>query len=160
MSAPIMVDYFRDPRRLGARCGSRSSPIRMSLVCSKARLRDEIPPAAFAKLVPGALGAESGNGAFCLFPMPASALASPRRPSDCHRRQVPSEVVPVSFGLDDVARGLAGVGFIKIDVEGHEARGAPAAPWATITESRPTLLIEIEERHRKGAALRGGLRFA
>jgi FkbM family methyltransferase len=41
------------------------------------------------------------------------------------------------------------VGFIKIDVEGHElsvVRGGVG----TITRSRPNMLIEIEERHREG----------
>ena len=51
--------------------------------------------------------------------------------------------------LDDLVRGRR-VGFIKIDVEGYEVavlRGG----MGIISESRPTLLIEIEERHRKGA---------
>lgn len=45
---------------------------------------------------------------------------------------------------------LRGVGFIKIDVEGYESavlRGATE----TIKRSRPSLLIEIEERHKPGA---------
>jgi FkbM family methyltransferase len=50
--------------------------------------------------------------------------------------------------LDDY--GLRDVGFIKIDVEGHELavlRGA----METIRASRPTLLVEIEDRHRNNA---------
>ncbi|MGE0717472.1 MAG: FkbM family methyltransferase [Alphaproteobacteria bacterium] len=45
--------------------------------------------------------------------------------------------------------GLAPVGFIKIDVEGHEGavlRGG----MGTVARDRPTLLIEIEERHHPG----------
>jgi FkbM family methyltransferase len=38
------------------------------------------------------------------------------------------------------------VGFVKIDVEGHEERVLRGA-LETVRESRPTLLIEIEERH-------------
>jgi FkbM family methyltransferase len=49
--------------------------------------------------------------------------------------------------LDDY--GLADVGFIKIDVEGHE-EGVLAGAMATINRDRPNLLIEIEERHNPG----------
>jgi FkbM family methyltransferase len=50
--------------------------------------------------------------------------------------------------LDDY--GLRDVGFIKIDVEGHELpvlRGAAN----TLRSERPALLIEAEERHRRNA---------
>ena len=49
--------------------------------------------------------------------------------------------------LDDVT--LPQIGFIKIDVEGHELnvlRGAKR----TISTDRPTLLVECEERHNPG----------
>ncbi|MDH4074416.1 MAG: FkbM family methyltransferase [Acidimicrobiia bacterium] len=52
--------------------------------------------------------------------------------------------------LDDY--GLGDVGFVKIDVEGHELavlRGA----LATIAGQRPRLLVEVEERHRAGATI-------
>lgn len=49
--------------------------------------------------------------------------------------------------LDDYA--FAGVGFIKIDVEGHE-EGVLRGALQTIRRHRPTLLIEIEERHNPG----------
>jgi FkbM family methyltransferase len=50
--------------------------------------------------------------------------------------------------LDDY--GLSDVGFIKIDVEGHELsvlRGATS----TLRSQRPALLIEAEDRHRPNA---------
>jgi FkbM family methyltransferase len=46
--------------------------------------------------------------------------------------------------LDDL--GLGDIGFIKIDVEGHE-REVLAGAAQTIGRDRPTLLVEIEEAH-------------
>jgi FkbM family methyltransferase len=57
--------------------------------------------------------------------------------------------VPVKT-LDDFA--FEGVTFIKIDVEGHEGavlRGAAA----TIEAARPTVLVEVEERHLAGGTI-------
>ena len=53
--------------------------------------------------------------------------------------------------LDDYQ--IADVGFIKIDVEGHE-EGVLAGAWDTIARDRPALLIEIEERHNQGGIKR------
>jgi FkbM family methyltransferase len=50
--------------------------------------------------------------------------------------------------LDDYA--FDAVGFIKIDVEGHELAVLNGA-GATIERSKPTLLIELEDRHRPNA---------
>ena len=50
--------------------------------------------------------------------------------------------------LDDY--GLSGVAFIKIDVEGHE-QSVLAGAVDLLTRERPSLLIEIEERHKPGA---------
>lgn len=46
--------------------------------------------------------------------------------------------------LDEL--GLADIGFIKIDVEGHE-RAVLTGAAETIARDRPTLLVEIEEAH-------------
>jgi FkbM family methyltransferase len=53
--------------------------------------------------------------------------------------------------LDSLAAGP--VGFIKIDVEGHEEEVVLGA-GQVIVRDRPVLLIEIEERHRPGALTR------
>jgi FkbM family methyltransferase len=46
--------------------------------------------------------------------------------------------------------GLTDVGFIKIDVEGHELAVLKGAE-KTIRDSIPNLLVEVEERHHSGA---------
>jgi hypothetical protein len=51
--------------------------------------------------------------------------------------------VPVKR-LDDF--GFADVSFIKIDVEGHESQ-VLAGATNTILRERPTILVEIEQRH-------------
>lgn len=56
-------------------------------------------------------------------------------------------IVPVRR-LDDYA--LDNVGFAKIDVEGHELAVLKGGEQ-TVRRHRPSLLIEIEDRHRKNA---------
>jgi FkbM family methyltransferase len=53
--------------------------------------------------------------------------------------------------LDDYA--LRDVSFVKIDVEGHEEDVLDGG-WETIRINRPTMLIEIEERHNPGGLAR------
>jgi hypothetical protein len=53
--------------------------------------------------------------------------------------------------LDNVYRGQ--VGFVKIDVEGHELAVLHGAR-ETIRRCQPRLLVEIEERHSIGGVLR------
>jgi len=48
------------------------------------------------------------------------------------------------------ALNLGPVGFVKLDVEGHEA-AVLAGAEALLRRDHPALLIEIEERHRPGA---------
>jgi FkbM family methyltransferase len=53
--------------------------------------------------------------------------------------------------LDDF--GLTNVGFVKVDVEGHEEavlRGAVE----TLTRCRPNLIVEVEDRHNPGSVTR------
>jgi FkbM family methyltransferase len=53
--------------------------------------------------------------------------------------------------------GFSGVGFIKIDVEGHE-RAVLEGAAETIRRERPTLLVEMEERHT-GKTIEQSLQF-
>jgi FkbM family methyltransferase len=110
----------------------------------EARLGDDIRRKRL-QLVRGALGAEAGT-ARLFIPDAGSALGSLDAPPIVTGGKAIEVLV---HRLDDLVRGHR-VGFMKIDVEGYEAavlRGG----MAVISESRPTLLIEIEERHRKGA---------
>lgn len=64
-----------------------------------------------------------------------------------HHKQIESIQVKVKQ-LDDFK--LDNVGFIKIDVEGHEISVLNGAK-NTIKNSLPNILVEIEERHKKDA---------
>jgi len=59
-----------------------------------------------------------------------------------------SELSVTMRRLDDY--DFQGVGFIKIDVEGHEAAVLQGAA-RTIESSRPNVMIEVEEQHCAGA---------
>ena len=58
--------------------------------------------------------------------------------------------VPIAR-LDDF--GFSDVSFVKIDVEGHEPR-VIAGAIETIRRNRPTLLVEVEDRHLEGTTVR------
>jgi FkbM family methyltransferase len=73
---------------------------------------------------------------------PGNALKGHRR---VHELEVPMR------RLDDFE--LTDVGFIKIDVEGHE-EAVLAGAVATLERWRPSLLLELEERHNTGCISR------
>jgi FkbM family methyltransferase len=77
----------------------------------------------------------------------ATALATVEASNELHGLPIVTIEVP-RRRLDDM--GISDVGFIKIDVEGHELsvlRGAERL----LRADKPTLLIEAEERHRRSA---------
>lgn len=63
---------------------------------------------------------------------------------------LPTVSVPVPLAMLD-SFALQNIGFIKIDVEGHEAEVLSGAT-ETLSRWQPDLLIEASERNRKGAA--------
>ncbi len=63
--------------------------------------------------------------------------------------QVPVQEITIPLLTLDSLK-LSKVGFVKIDVEGHELAALRGAA-ATIENCLPNFLIEAEERHRKGA---------
>ena len=67
------------------------------------------------------------------------------------------DIVVPTRALDDAFWG--DVGFIKIDVEGHEAAVLEGAR-ATIARCRPKALVELEERHAAGTIDRTKAYFA
>jgi FkbM family methyltransferase len=109
-------------------------------------LRRSMP--ANATLVEGALSGKPGN-ATLMIPLnewdSRSHLAAEGEDSGRWRSQRVS-----LFRMDDVVQER--VGFVKIDVEGHEREVLDGAT-RIIASDRPSFLIEIEERHKVGSVL-------
>jgi FkbM family methyltransferase len=76
-----------------------------------------------------------------------STLTDDRAAKEAPCRDIPVETRP----LDEVYAG--DVGFIKIDVEGHEESVLQGAQ-RTIERCRPRVLVEAEERHAPGSVRR------
>lgn len=75
----------------------------------------------------------------------ASLIARPHRGPDVDTFDVELRTLD-SFGLTDV-------GFVKVDVEGHE-QALLAGARETIAAQRPTVFIELEDRHAPGSVER------
>jgi FkbM family methyltransferase len=82
---------------------------------------------------------------------PSWATIDPRNALDL-AGDIPIDVMTVPTRRLD-GYGFAGVGFIKIDVEGHEERVLRGGV-ETLRENRPALLVEVEERHNAGSIRR------
>jgi FkbM family methyltransferase len=75
-----------------------------------------------------------------------STIESSNRLDDSDGGHLSEHLVP-KLRLDDY--GLKSVGLVKIDVEGHELAVLQGAE-ATLRQSGPTILVELEERHCPG----------
>ncbi|MCC7275709.1 MAG: FkbM family methyltransferase [Alphaproteobacteria bacterium] len=96
------------------------------------------------------LALSGASGEIDLFvPDDAPALASVE---PTVARRMPGHVVHVPCDTLD-RLDLPRIGFIKIDVEGHEEE-VLAGGAGLIARDRPTLLVEAEERHRPGSLRR------
>jgi FkbM family methyltransferase len=79
---------------------------------------------------------------------PGRSTIETANPLDDEDRSPCAEITVRVRRLDDYQ--FDSVGFMKIDVEGHELAVLNGAV-VTIERNRPALLIELEERHRKNA---------
>lgn len=94
------------------------------------------------------LGLSTERGRMDLFiPEGAHALASLEPRAAEHQEKITVEILP----MDDLDVGS--VGFIKIDVEGHEGAVLEGGR-GLIARERPNILVEAEERHQANAVQR------
>lgn len=107
-------------------------------------LRGSMP--ACATLVEGALSSKPGS-ATLMIPLQEWDSRSHLGVGDEDRSRWRPQRVSL-FRMDDVVKER--VGFVKIDVEGHEREVLDGAA-RIIASDRPSFLIEIEERHKAGS---------
>lgn len=107
-------------------------------------LRKSMP--ARATLVEGALSREPGH-ATLMIPLHEWDSRSHLAMEGDEEGRWRSQRVAL-FRMDDIVRER--VGFVKIDVEGHEREVLDGAT-RIVEHDRPTFLIEVEERHKAGS---------
>jgi FkbM family methyltransferase len=106
------------------------------------------PRIAAGRLKVETCGLSTERGSVDLFiPEGAHALASLEPRAAQNQEKITVEIVP----MDELAFGP--VGFIKIDVEGHEGAVLEGGR-KLIARERPNILVEAEERHQAGAVQR------
>lgn len=152
--APYLVDPARAAIDAGANRGiwshilARHCPKVFAFECNP-KLFDVLAAAAPRNVEPQPFALSDADGAAELF-VPGSGRRFSNQGaslSACKVEGAAHRVVAVERRRLD-SFDLPPVGFIKIDVEGHElavVRGAQAL----IARDRPTLVVEIEERHAK-----------
>ena len=105
-------------------------------------LRESMP--ASARLVEGALSSRPGEA---VLRIPLQGWDSTSHLGEGDDARWRSQRVSL-FRLDDIVREP--VGFVKIDVEGHEREVLEGATRILATD-KPVFLIEVEERHKAGS---------
>ena len=101
-----------------------------------------------ARVLQGAASNVTGRAALRVpTSLPLGGMAT-IEPDNVLSGQKVEEIAVDTFTIDSL--NLTDVGFIKIDVEGHEDAVLEGAA-ETIRKSRPNLLVESEERHRPGS---------
>lgn len=95
-----------------------------------------------------ALSAERGSAELVVPRVsPGLSTIEPRNPLGSGRDDLSARLRVETRPLDDF--GLSNVSFLKIDVEGHEEAVLRGAQRLLASE-RPSLLVELEERHNSG----------
>lgn len=152
--APYLVDRTRAAVDVGANRGiwshvlARHCPKVFAFECNP-KLYRVLAAAAPRNVEPLQFALSDGDGAASLF-VPGAGRRFSNQGASLSASKVEGEahaVVTIERRRLD-SFDLPPVGFIKIDVEGHElsvVRGAAAL----IARDRPTLIVEIEERHAK-----------
>ena len=170
-----LLPFFVDPKRISIDVGANSGPYTHALLGLGGRVVAIEANAALARHLQRTYGCRAD--VICAAASSAPGTARLRIPKDGTGFGHGLSTIETRNALDgtaveevDVPRvtldglGLPPVGFIKIDVEGHEL-DVLAGAEAIIRRDRPALLVESEERHRPGAvasvrAFLGGLGYA
>lgn len=151
---PLLVDRTRNAVDVGANKGVYSYAL--SRLCrhvhafepyGKMRRILERTARRNVTVSPLALSDRTGSASFLVPRMHGGKLSNQGGSLSTAKVEGAHVALPVETArLDDL--GLADVGFMKIDVEGSEL-AVIAGAKALLARDRPTLLIEIEERHSK-----------
>lgn len=151
-----ILPFLIDPRRTAVDAGANKGVYTYWLERLAAHVHAYEPNPKMFKVLKSGVGARASvhpaalsdqNGTFNLrIPKTARGTYSNQGGSLNHQKvgQHYGEVAVATHRLDD--QKISNIGFIKIDVEGHEMAVLDGAQ-ASIERDRPTLLIEMEQRH-------------
>lgn len=157
-----LLDHFVDPRRVAIDVGANEGYYsgRLSQLCAQVHCFEPIPWMADnlrRRLRPSvrvhqlAVSDHNGEGVLRVpyrgaVEMHGTSTIEPGNPlrEATHTEEVPCRLVRLDDVIDEH------VGFIKVDVEGHELAVLQGAA-ALIAKDRPVLLVESEKRHNAAA---------
>lgn len=152
---PLLVDPDRESIDVGANVGLYAD--RLAALTQHVHIFEAHPRLAYileaarAKNATVYHGAVSSQEGFATLNIPLQHGQECDGLSSLERGDTEQEYKSVrirSLVLDSLS--LRNIGFVKIDVEGHELEALGGSD-RLISEQRPTFLIEAEERHRPGA---------
>lgn len=140
---------------VGANIGTWTGPAARSFRQVHAFEPDELIATTLKKIVPGnvmvysmALSDHEGVGTFRI-PIYRGRVVRTRSSLEANVNPGCEEIISQVRLAPLDALGLRGIDVLKIDVEGHEA-GVLRGSAETLARERPTLIVEIEDRHNAG----------